>query len=422
MLQDRDFADELALLERLLTIRKEVVFLVGSPISAPSVPGVREMVDLVKAALPSDAAQQRLTETLANSTNHYQDAFRLLIQFRGQDAANAIVRQAVLAARTDKASSLVLAAQNTAASVGAFEAVESELAGWQLTPGTEHLARVVFERPDLFGRKILTTNFDPMIEVAIARRGGQYCKVFLHGDGALGQISTNACQVIHLHGDWCRSDTLHTPAQLLQPRPALAASLRRILADCTLVVLAYGGWDDVFTHSLVDVVADTGANFDVLWTFFELEPTRIRARNATLLEKLAPGLGRGRVVPYRGINAHEFLAKLSNAIPAREPSSPPSPTLVLEEVLSPSSAPTAGATMSPERELATRFVALPFVIRTKILYDLGLAETTESPVTDPDFFRKCFQRARERALQFQLWERVGAYHPGQMDENPFSKR
>jgi hypothetical protein len=428
MTRDEDFGDQVALIDRLITIRKEVVFLVGAPISSPSVPGVSAMVELVRAELAGGPGAERLKEALLASSNHYQDAFRILIQFRGQDGANSIIRKAVLAARADKTSPIFLAAHQPAALVQAFETIEFELAGWQVTPGVQHLARVVVERPDLFGRKLLTTNFDPLLEVAIARAGGQFCKVFLHSDGALGQISTNACQVIHLHGDWCRSDTLHTPSQLLQPRPALTASLRRILEHCTLVVLAYGGWDDVFTRALLEVVNDGGSTFDVLWAFYDSAPATIRSRNAALLGQLAPGLGRGRVVPYRGIDAHTFLSELSRAIPSRSASTPPSAALVLEDVLSsPSSSPPlpaspAGVTMSPERELATRFSSLPFVIRTRIVEELGLVEATENPATDPTFFQKCFARARDKGLLAQLWDKVSAYHPAQMNVNPFSKR
>jgi hypothetical protein len=78
--------------------------------------------------------------------------------------------------------------------------------------------------------------------------------------------------------------------------------------------------------------------------------------------------------------------------------------------------------MSPERELATRFSSLPFVIRTRIVEELGLVEATENPATDPTFFQKCFARARDKGLLAQLWDKVSAYHPAQMNVNPFSKR
>jgi hypothetical protein len=77
--------------------------------------------------------------------------------------------------------------------------------------------------------------------------------------------------------------------------------------------------------------------------------------------------------------------------------------------------------MSPERELATRFLALPFLIRTRIVEELGLVEAGQKPA-DVDYFRRCFARARERRNGLaELWAKVAAHTPGEMDQNPFSK-
>lgn len=54
-----DFASPTALLERLLTAKREVVFLVGAPLTAPTgssglgVPGVAAMVDRIRAMFQS---------------------------------------------------------------------------------------------------------------------------------------------------------------------------------------------------------------------------------------------------------------------------------------------------------------------------------------------------------------------------------
>ena len=41
------------------------------------------------------------------------------------------------------------------------------------------------------------------------------------------------------------------------------------------MVLAYGGWLDVFTETLIEVVRDPGARPDVLWTFYKKEELAI---------------------------------------------------------------------------------------------------------------------------------------------------
>jgi LmbE family N-acetylglucosaminyl deacetylase len=115
---------------------------------------------------------------------------------------------------------------------------------------------------------VLTSNFDPLITVSVHRAGGRAFTTALHSDGGFAAIDGQGTLVVHFHGDWFRSDTLHTPAQLGQDRPRLAASLAQLLGSRTLVVLGYGGWDDIFTRSLVQVIRGELAAIDVLWTFY----------------------------------------------------------------------------------------------------------------------------------------------------------
>src|SRR5207253_4932818 len=117
-------------------------------------------------------------------------------------------------------------------------------------------------------RSILTTNFDPLIEVAIQRAGGHYFRTMLHSDGNISQTEGNGCHVIHLHGYWHGCDTLHTTRQLSHPRPHLKDSLTHLLRNKLVVVCAYGAWDDAFTEALMDVVRDDTAYPEVIWTFY----------------------------------------------------------------------------------------------------------------------------------------------------------
>lgn len=49
---------------------------------------------------------------------------------------------------------------------------KSEIDGWWLSPATEALGELVTKVPKIFGHAILTTNFDPLIEVAIRKAHG----------------------------------------------------------------------------------------------------------------------------------------------------------------------------------------------------------------------------------------------------------
>jgi hypothetical protein len=160
--------------------------------------------------------------------------------------------------------------------------------------------------PDQFGRTILTTNFDPLLGVAIAQSKGHYFRTVLHRDGNLAQTEGSGCHIIHLHGYWFGADTLHTPRQLNQSRPRLKASLSSLVKSKTIVVSAYGGWDDVFTEALMEVVLDDHALPEIIWTFNSSNPQP----DSRLLEKLTPGIDRGRVGLYSGVDCQIFFPKL----------------------------------------------------------------------------------------------------------------
>jgi len=98
--------------------------------------------------------------------------------------------------------------------------------------------------------------------------------------------------------------------QLKQDRPRLKQSLRSLLGNSTVMVLGYGGWDDILTQSLMEIVADDNATPDILWTFLENDEAKILNSKAKLLSLLDPGLSRGRVNLYRGIDCNTFLPSL----------------------------------------------------------------------------------------------------------------
>jgi hypothetical protein len=134
-------------------------------------------------------------------------------------------------------------------------ALDSDYEGWILTPAVEALGHLIAWYPDRFGRAALTTNFDPLLEVAIMKSGGHHFRTVLHRDGNLGQTEGTGCHVIHLHGYWYGADTLHTPRQLNQSRPRLKASLSSLVKAKTIVISGYGGWDDTFTEALMEIVS-----------------------------------------------------------------------------------------------------------------------------------------------------------------------
>lgn len=311
-----DFASDEDLLDRLSARPHELVYLVGSAVTAPSrsgepgVPRVDGVIELIKAEYRRPSELQRLEAALAaEPDNRYQAAFRFLLRTRDQDVANAVIRRAVMLARRpsekfprlpDKLEDLELC-----------RTLEDDVEGWFLPPAVEALGQVLARTPAEARPIVLTSNFDPLVSISVRRAGGRAYTTALHGDGSVVGVDGHGCLVVHFHGDWFRTDTLHTPVQLGQDRPKLSASLAHLVSARTLVVLGYSGWDDVFTRSLIATIRGGLAPLKVAWAFYPSDEAKIAKSSAKLLEALRPGIELGRVVLYRGIDAHAFLPKLS---------------------------------------------------------------------------------------------------------------
>jgi hypothetical protein len=316
------FHDEGALLDRLSKGLKrrsqEVVFLVGAPLCQPGVPGVEGVIDLIRNEFADDdqgvsAFNSRIEQARGN---RYQEAFVFLQGRRGPQTANEIIRKAVFAARTTP-TTFVDANQSLADDE--CRRLEHDISNWSLPPGVESLGGLIVGYQDRFGRSILTTNFDPLIEVAIRRAGGNYFRTTLHSDGNFSNTEGNGCHIVHLHGYWYGSDTLHTARQLGQPRPHLRDSLTALLRNKLVVVCGYGGWDDSFTEAMMGVVRDETAFPEILWTFYGREPKL----NGRLADRLAPGIDRGRVNLYAGIDCHRVFPQLHEIWLTSEPPTAP---------------------------------------------------------------------------------------------------
>ena len=184
---------------------------------------------------PPDALSRRLKRAEQEIASVYGAAFELLAQWRGPDAVSAVVSDAVRMARLPEAG------QSDDAIV-----LEQDVEGWALTRGTSALGLLLVGNRQRYSEAtVLTTNFDPLLSVAIKRAHGLPRRVILDGDGPLPSIAEgepNETPVIHLHGDRRGSDTHHTGMELTAARPQLGVSLARLLNERLVVVVGYEGW------------------------------------------------------------------------------------------------------------------------------------------------------------------------------------
>lgn len=315
------FHDHRALLDRLSRPEpsRDHIFLFGAALTAPvgagapGVPGIAGVVDLIRAhyrAAYGESALAELDTTLQSQPEQaYKAAFEHL-QGRGNtEDANRIIRRAVLRARTSPPP-----AGTSVASVSELQRLQLDGAGWHLAPAVAALGRLLSTRPPGFAPLVLTTNFDPLIEVSIERAGGHAYWSMLDSDGRLDQVHGAGCHVVHLHGYWLHSDTLHTGVQLGQDRPQLQASLQQILANRAVVVIGYGGWDDVFARALTDVLDDPQQNCEIIWAFYPEHEHQLVRSYEPLLSRLKSGYQRGRVTLFKGIDLHWLLPALAERL------------------------------------------------------------------------------------------------------------
>ena len=194
--------------------------------------------------------------------------------------------------------------------------LELESERWTLPPGQAALGRILHGLPATSRGPVLTTNFDPLTEIAVRRSGGNP-SMFINADDTsfLANLRVqNNPFVLHLHGYWRDSTTLSTPEQLELRRPVLEASLKYVLERYTLVVVGYSGWSDVVARILKDQVVLHGVeSLDILWAFFE---------NTSEVEKMANrhpvvstlAAAPGNVQLYASVDANVFFPALEKKL------------------------------------------------------------------------------------------------------------
>lgn len=200
---------------------------------------------------------------------------------------------------------------------------EKQIDYWRMPAGIQCLGRIIaagLERGKTsvyarFAELHLTTNFDPLLKLAVARQGGTCVPVTIPVNGGIPGIHMDACSLIHLHGRWDSGETLHT--NLNARRGPLESSLRALISKSTIVVLGYGGWEDVFMNSLKQLVAE-GDRCEVLWGFFDLDMDKIR-RQRSILSLVRAGSG---VTFYRGVDTNRFFLKLERQLQLLESDEP----------------------------------------------------------------------------------------------------
>ena len=292
---------------------RPLAILAGSGLTAGAVPGVNEIINAIRKAMSSDDASQidRRLAKLPEASLKYQEAFTFLSMRRPPELRDRIITACTLKAYAHSIESRADLAPDK------LSEYERDVDNWDLPKGVESLGRIWSGLPPRIRGPILTTNFDPLCEVAIQKAGGHVVPRIMDADGEfLRDVQTVVMlpQVVHLHGYWRDSATLSMTTQLTLERPALEGSIQALLRQYTLIVLGYGAWRDALSRQLVRVIQEQRAReLDVLWCYYgdAGQLTKELADNEVLASLLqAPG----NIQFYTGIDVNEALPRLERKL------------------------------------------------------------------------------------------------------------
>lgn len=163
---------------------------------------------------------------------------------------------------------------------------------------------------------IITTNFDTLIEEALAAENILYNSISIVPDSNINENANGLLTVVHIHGVWNKGDTMHTRNQLKQRRGKIEESIRDILDGHTMCIMAYGGWEDSFTRTLLAIVNSNKIKYSLVWCFYSNDIANINTSYGKLETDLKDAISRERIQFYKGIDCHSIFNFLNREINA----------------------------------------------------------------------------------------------------------
>lgn len=291
---------------------RPIALLVGSGLTSPAVPGVTQIVMSIRKAIDEEDRSEFDSEISKqdDSGHKYQAAFSFLSRRMPPVMSDRVITASTLNAYKG------MRGRDTRPTLSELAAAERDFDNWILPAGVEALGRIWAGLPTGLRGPVITTNFDPLVEIAIAKAGASAFPRAMDADGTfIHDITLSEIpQVVHLHGFWRESQTLHMATQLTSPRPALGGSLRALLSRYTVVVLGYSGWQDAVMLHLAAIVEEQSArDLDVLWCHYgDDESLDIEFMRNPSLSNLRRAMG--NVQFYTSVDVNSALPALEEAL------------------------------------------------------------------------------------------------------------
>lgn len=280
---------------------RKVVFLTGSGISSPQVPGTQAMVDVFLEQLSAMTAESLRKKVAGRPPSEQYTTVAEELQRRRGDIG--------LASAIGKGVARALKESSRSSALNMDTVTDSD---WNLPEAQNLLGKLVSKIPPQQVGAVITTNFDSLTEVAFRLHGIAATPLAVPGSTAFPiDAVCGPLPIVHLHGYWGNSATLSTAVQLDTERPNIERMITHLLDGAMLVVLGYGGWNDSFTRALIQMVRDghtTSLKTEIMW----LQHGKADAVTShPLLREIS---GHAGVNIYSDINADEFLAGVLDVI------------------------------------------------------------------------------------------------------------
>lgn len=217
----------------------------------------------------------------------YQAAQHLVTRRRGPAEAQAVMRALILDAYQPHLMQVAREGMEPNVDDRYCEDAEADTDGWTVPQPIDGIARLLAAQPQAAPGPIVTTNIDPLVEIALRKHDVQV-------------------PVLHIHGYWRNNETLQE-VQSETYRAQLTDTLERALAGRTVVVLGCGGWDGDLAQALTEVLMrHRNGDLELLWALHESDDAELAIRYADLVETFqrVPG----RVSFFRGVDAGALIA------------------------------------------------------------------------------------------------------------------
>jgi hypothetical protein len=303
-----DFGDISDLKIRLQVLADEadrrLVTVFGSGISSEVLPNVPQLTDIFRAHVPK-AGLARFDATVADALDpgvKYQNAAAVLTRQAGEQTVMRAIRTAVLQACLD-------VPEEDVAEVARDEERCREYVRtgkWRMPRGYQRFAKFFASLSGRVRGPIITTNFDPLIEIALRQAGVPSDPIPIPTDTTPTpqQLKEAIAQpVLHIHGYWTGMATSNVPTRITSDRPGLDDVLKELLTNSVVLVVGYSGWLDGFMKSLRSRVLNKTdlLQAEVLWATYETDAAAV-TRGVIGEFVGAPGF-----TLYLGVDGHELF-------------------------------------------------------------------------------------------------------------------